>query len=149
MEADLLEIELDLESEEEEEKKQTLKKKKEEIEDQVILLCEQIRRPDLQDIFEMIKKKEGVIRNLKALRHKIQHFDYPDYKRLLSIGRGSKNKIENQGGVVFIGLSKSGKTTLTTSILGFKLRKTFISGIPTLQSKKKLTGEYARLVNSP
>ena len=51
--------------------------------------------------------------------------------------------------MVFIGLSKSGKTTITTTILGFKLKKTKIKGIPTLQPIKILEGEYSRLVNSP
>ena len=48
-----------------------------------------------------------------------------------------------------IGLSKTGKTTITTAALGFKLKKTMILGMPTLQPIKKLTGVYARLKNSP
>ena len=88
----------------------------------------------MKEATKSVKERKEVKRNIRVIRAQIEYFDFHDFKRLLQIGRGQQNKIKKEAGLVMIGLSKSGKTTLTTAALGFKLRKTTIKGMPTLQS---------------
>ena len=103
----------------------------------------------LRDASAEVQAGKDVRVNLRVIRSQIEFFDFHDFRRLLEIGRSQKNKIKKQGGLVLIGLSKSGKTTLSTAALGKKLKRTKILGMPTLQPIEKLEGEFARLVNSP
>lgn len=96
-----------------------------------------------------IKNRVDPKRNLRVLRNEIEIFDMHDFKRLLEKGRSQKALIEGQGALVFIGLSKSGKTTCITSILGYRMRKVKMFGMSTIQSAEPLKGEHARLINSP
>ena len=103
----------------------------------------------MKEATKSVKERKEVKRNIKVIRAQIELFDFHDFIRLLQKGRSQKNKIKDQAAIVMIGLSKCGKTTMTTAALGYKLRKTTIKGMPTLQSIRKLEGEYTRLVNSP
>jgi hypothetical protein len=38
--------------------------------------------------------------------------------------------------ILAFGLSKSGKTTIITAVLGYKMKKTIINGIPTIQTNR-------------
>ena len=96
-----------------------------------------------------VKERKDTKHNIRVIRNELEGFDIHDFRRLLKKGREDKSKIAGKGALVVIGLSKSGKTTTITSALGFKMQATTVLGLRTIQPVEKLTGEYARLINSP
>lgn len=78
-------------------------------------------------------------RNLKILREKMCGMDIYETMRMIEKGRELKRvNLEERKNkkvkiILFFGLSKAGKTTLITRLLGYRLEKRKIHGIYTLQ----------------
>ena len=102
-----------------------------------------------RDAAKAIRNKVDVWENVRVIRNQIELLDIHDLIRLLRKGRQDKNKIKDQGAVVFIGLSKAGKTTTITSLLGYPMVLTRINGLKTIQSSVPLKKDHQNLVNLP
>lgn len=69
----------------------------------------------------MIFSGKDIRRNLKILRHYICGIDIQDVFRMIKIGRKIELNSQDKDTIVilFMGLSKAGKTTLVTRLMGY------------------------------
>lgn len=93
--------------------------------------------PQAKDAAEAIRNRKDVLENIRVIRDQVELIDIHDLRRLLLNGR-KDSKIKGKGAIVFIGLSKAGKTTLTTALMGYPMCRKQIKGLDTIQSAIKL-----------
>ena len=83
---------------------------------------------------ELILQGKDIRRNLKILRYYQCGIDIQDVFRMVRIGREMRFQNEKDKVILFMGLSRSGKTTLITRLMGYEMKEIQINGIYTLQS---------------
>ena len=83
---------------------------------------------------ELILQGKDIRRNLKILRYYQSGIDIQDVFRMVRIGREMRFQNDRDKVILFMGLSRSGKTTLITRLMGYEMKEIQINGIYTLQS---------------